>query len=932
MKKRCGTRRRRGFFCQYINGTKGVISLFLAILMVPFVSIAGALINAARINSAVAVFDEALCNASNSTLGTYDQFLKKRFGLLAMSQDTSAMGGSYSVQNLISDTFNRYMEENLGVLSNTYFNAVSSAAGVYPLSDTDVLLAEVLEYGKYTVPTKMAIDGLSLDDWMNKLTKNISWLGGAFKTAGSTLDMGNSLSDCQEKLNDLKESLSKCETQKSAAGSAYSSFEAAVNHYNDMVDEMKEEVAKCEKRVARAQAALHPDYPETYQELEAAQRELEETRREYHDRLIPLRNAVKAEKAAYAGELTELAEKVKAAGEDTLEAQTGVETVFEKSEALVKNVVTNVYDAKKDAVSTEIKDLEAQKEKAEENKDKAAAAEAEKGIAQSKDRKTGLDNQNKVISEIIDNGVGAMDNIEDFSGRDYKTDYQNLYTKIIDLRNRVRPPYAPDSGYSVTAADERMEAAGSYSQELSLPLASAEVESMMSALAEKVTNSSFFTVLKALVNFIQAMFEFSGLWKDDKLNGDISSIRSGLPSRRTPTRSEFEEGDKTRSEYYKSIMGAYASGSLNMSSVTDMESTLNAIQGDINNISAACGEIKWYNVLFKLGEILGAVISMAGHLLSLGEQFEKMIGTAVGERMLLAGYIGYNTSNRTTYKEPLLAGEKCSLPPVAASTLDSLAGTPTEPSGGTYSGIFRGAETEYIIWGSSSEETNQTLLFLIVYLIRLFSNIGVLLMDPEIEAVASAAGAASMGIGYVVVLFLYCMAEPFVDSVILVNGGDLPIVKLRAYLTPSGIPDLLDAFTTLTIPDGTKNDMYTKAKKVLGEEGSSLPESYQAAVKAAGSGIGSKLANGFTVNYTQTLILIMLFLPSPETMLRRLGDVVQMEAVYHAAHSGIATYGFDLDKSYTYLRASGSFTANEFIRLSDTGALNSTNRVIYRGY
>ena len=61
--KRCGKPRKKR-----INGTRGVISLFLAILMLPFVSVGGALLNAARVNSAVAVFDEALCNASDSTL------------------------------------------------------------------------------------------------------------------------------------------------------------------------------------------------------------------------------------------------------------------------------------------------------------------------------------------------------------------------------------------------------------------------------------------------------------------------------------------------------------------------------------------------------------------------------------------------------------------------------------------------------------------------------------------------------------------------------------------------------------------------------------------------------------------------------------------------------------------------------------------------
>lgn len=85
-----------------INGVRGTIALYLAILMVPFVMIAGSLITASRINSAAAIFDEALCNASGSTLGTYDKFLKSRFGLLAMQQDISGKAVDYTVEDLIS--------------------------------------------------------------------------------------------------------------------------------------------------------------------------------------------------------------------------------------------------------------------------------------------------------------------------------------------------------------------------------------------------------------------------------------------------------------------------------------------------------------------------------------------------------------------------------------------------------------------------------------------------------------------------------------------------------------------------------------------------------------------------------------------------------------------------------------------------------------
>jgi len=40
---------------------------------------------------------------------------------------------------------------------------------------------------------------------------------------------------------------------------------------------------------------------------------------------------------------------------------------------------------------------------------------------------------------------------------------------------------------------------------------------------------------------------------------------------------------------------------------------------------------------------------------------------------------------------------------------------------------------------------------------------------------------------------------------------------------------------------------------------------------------------------------------------------------------------FDLGKSYTYLRSSGNFTSNEFMKISNS-PWNSTKRVMYRGY
>ena len=162
--------------------------------MVPFATIAGALINVGRINSAVAIFDEALCNASNSALGTYDEFIRKRFGLMAMSQDTSDGGsrfgyaqGNYTADMFVNDLFSYYMEKNLESLSNTYSAVELEAIGLYPLSDPAILKNAVTQSQTFPVMAKFVTDWGSLDDMIAGLTKNFKLLSSveSLLTSGS---------------------------------------------------------------------------------------------------------------------------------------------------------------------------------------------------------------------------------------------------------------------------------------------------------------------------------------------------------------------------------------------------------------------------------------------------------------------------------------------------------------------------------------------------------------------------------------------------------------------------------------------------------------------------------------------------------------------------------------------------------------------------
>ena len=70
--------------------TCGAISLMLALLIVPFYSVAGIMVEMSRYKSALSGLDDAVNTSAMAVLAQYDQFLMDRFGLFAIGQSESS--------------------------------------------------------------------------------------------------------------------------------------------------------------------------------------------------------------------------------------------------------------------------------------------------------------------------------------------------------------------------------------------------------------------------------------------------------------------------------------------------------------------------------------------------------------------------------------------------------------------------------------------------------------------------------------------------------------------------------------------------------------------------------------------------------------------------------------------------------------------------
>lgn len=1001
MKKGFGKRMRK-----YVNGTKGVISLFLACLLVPFTTIAGSLVNAARVDSAVAIFDEALCNASNSALGTYDEFLRKRFGLLAMSQEVYGKSDALNqdaVSDLISDTFEYYLQQNLGALNNTYITSDSSATGVYSLADKDVLLYQVLDYSKYTVPTKLVAEGLSLNTLIKSLESQIPEKGILdLVTAGT--GAASSVATLATDLDKLKTAVANEETATTDYVLKYNAFEAKVASYVDTKEEMENELAKIQGEIDQANAKIK-EYSEKVTEIKKQIQELENQVAQLEEE----KKGKEIEKAA-----SKDSNKIKALSEeiDSLEAQiTSLEQDIEPLETELsdwetalssqKTALTNAqgrysttkqtYETKLDTIETEagtckseystsistlitclgttgdalnvvqkdIKDVgsavtevattvttNAIDKAKEENKQKIEKLKKEYDSATDQKTKDSLKEQ---MSELEKDEV-SLENNETVAGaikdtynstmnsvsKDFSTvtisDYQGYVGKLEGIKKNV-------DAYDVSNIKGKLDKSLYYVSITEL-FTSADVEAAEKNLVSQIASESIWGILKVFTSFIEALFNIALIY-DPKLAVIIDTqyykdTYGGLPAEKDRTVYPLNEGeasDAALSEYYKSLIGGYESNDNDISESMDIWELIKRIFSNIGTITLNVGKITTGIALLDLAGTITALVDAATDLKDCITDAATYLSKAIaslGNKILLSGYASYMTSNRTTYTKKALndtpfnlRGQSTSADisvPVLSDFM-ALFNTINNVTDGEKQKCFVGAETEYIIFGFSSELGNQSAAFASIYLVRILADVVTIATDPEVSSIAAACTIAAP-----FVYIIYIFVEPLVDTLILVNGESLSLIKNYVYLTPTGLKSLISKFTSI----GLNTEKMDQVKISFTEKiGASKYADMQAVF---GTSTDSKDSKFLTVDYTETLMIIMTIFTSTDNILSRLSNIIQMEAVEYKQNKIVSNGLFDLDYSYTYIRAEADFSMNEFIKISEDEGLRSKKRIIYRGY
>ncbi len=868
---------------KYINGGKGVVSLFLCLIMTPVLSVASALVEFSRYQNTESVFQEVMDCASLSTMANYDAYLQERFGLFAVSQDCD-----------IGAVYGDSLRKNSAVMEGVSLGDEITAGGTLPLSETGVIKRQILDFSESTVLTEIILEDLHLQDLLDELDKlmNISGM----------LDVLNSMSDMTTKVRELVESgeaflekLNSAVTQVETLKTNATAFASAIA---DLCRKIKEDGTAVDYTTPESESdslqAVAEKYLADIQTVYDSTAALIDSVTALKDTVTGLPDALEALKTDY----QEAADAVAAVGDSfsnisqsshTGSAGEGSGDIQDVSgeatslyEELLKNIEKAIDDATENLSSSTIDAL------------KSAAD----GLAQKLVDELGLD-------------VAKRWNLAEYYrlplSDDAKADLKDLLS--------VLPEVWEDGSYDglIQLLKEKYIPSVLYMDFSSI------VNSVERAVQQAKDNfveeakASIGEILSNLVNTITSLFSLD-VFYDGSLNAylDEATISTLLSD------SGYRGGEEENP--YVNLLNAISS-----------------MIGAVNTFVDSIGSLNFFGMIDGIAKLINSIKETVTAIVNLTAKTVEKIGELVcwvadgqwekfGELLLMAGYMTHNLPNRTLAGrkevslnggiacQTILEGQTLTGFPYAdiqtpakqleggLADISALAGFLERTQTGGTDQMFRGAELEYILAGTPSEVMNQAVVFMQIYFLRLLLDLVPVFTDPAVSTMAASATIACWAV-YLIVAF----AEPLCDTVLLVNGSEqVCFVKRSCYLTPTGVDNFLTALTDVisksdAIKDSAKDTM---SQAISGKLGAKAPNVQF---------MDGVLKSGYD---THCLILLM-FTTTTDDMLRRLANIVQLEANYHYTQSD-TPYTFDIARAYTGISASADAEFDSFIRIFQT--------------
>ena len=865
---------------KYINGIRGAISLFLAVIMTPFLTIAMALVETGRYNSAVSVLDEAMGISSTATLANYDEYLHKRWGLLAADQGIN-----------LDALYGSYLSTNAGVLGSSLTLENQSAEGIYPLGDPEILESQILEFSKLNAPTLMAENFLNLSYLIDKLEEL-----GQFDNIVASLNGGVGVIDSTVTLVDYTEDLVEDATNLDAYSQTY---EERYTAFSDAVNDLIEALGE-----TRPDGEEDPEGAAAYDANINTLRINAETARTSYSEIL---GNISETLSDYKTKMTQCQESLSGIGTNALGAASSLgelrQTRLDKSQRKRDN---------KREIERMQRDGFAENDPTYQNLLRERDT-IERELAQ-------LETQIGVLEAASDGGEevtsGWQDTFESYDDAVIGTiiqSFDSMKTSVDD--------YSISFVTSETASLDEMiyhsVAVGGY-------ISASEINSYLTQQEQKLQNGSLSALLEGMTSFYNSIFQMTLLY-DPELSAylDVDYYNQnlgGLPG------------------------GNAANGGVIqiIHNIADTITAIRNFKEDLSHWKFGQALLKLKEIIVNIVNLFEALVQFAcgivRNILDLFQGCDRLYySTYVTFNLSCRTDDDFKCMTGYTLEdlpEQEIVGNNGTVFDDLVALIDAVQGY-VNGSGDDIT--FSGAELEYILYGSNSEVANQLYTFCALYLIRFLLDIAPVVANTEVQELA-----AATTFGYPVVIGLEMVLEPLIETIFLVNGESFSIYDKTVFLTPTGLPTMINKM--ISVARVTAQESEVLKEELVNAFGATMDDyEYQEYLYENRDNNNNDddddddddddnyTSELLKFNYREYCFMLLLLTVTKEQQLARLQNLIQTETLYYYQQKGV-DYTFDLRSSYTYLRTEADVKVKQMLPALIDSSLFEITREQYRGY
>ena len=829
------------------RGARGAISILLCLLLTPFVTVALGLVEYARYQQVVELCDEVYELTGISVLSDYDSYLHERYGLLATSQTNDLGTNGVSL-----------LEENIEMLGNQVELDGISVDGALPLTNVPMLQQQVVDVSELTATTAVLAKDLKLEDLLDQLA-GLDGVDEFLGTVDSLADFTDAIREAVEKLEALK--------------TAVDDLATGLNGVTSTANTLAADMAAFYQKLSQEGITLPADA--TAEEITAALESFQETYQGDYTSLL------ETGKSLY-NQLKALPDKLDAVKSAADEFKTAVEAAKTAAEAVVSSNETDPDGSISEAATETLEDVLVEME---ELVDDALSDLTDNAIQAGKD----------TVNEIIDTAL------EDMGLKDVVDRYQQIAdgsyfsSPMTDMAKQDLTEFL--QSVHTVCQSHSADAMVNYFKSLLIPdidinpgRLSSEIQAILSQATGELINDSMERVgelLSDLVKLVRDLFDLN-LFYDERLDAFVNAA-----------------GDNPSG--YQDFLSAL--GSL-LTAAEDFGASI--AKGGLDGAVGAL--VAMYDMFKSIGKVMGAIKTIVEeNMKSIWRIVEDVAsGDTRGlyEGLLISGYMRHNLPCRLDadylvdgdegaptgltgfsfgdIPQPATTG-KTGTPPVGFAGLATFIKNMQQGYGSDK--MFKAAQLEYIRAGTNSEIANQAITFFDLYFLRLLLDLPAVFRDGEVKGIASAATVAAW-----VVYIIYVLVEPFCDTLLLVNGSEVPFVKGKCWLVPSQLPEFISKMGEAVADDPLKSELNAWMSK---------------------SGFGSDTSgetSGDGIDYRTHMLILLLVFVEPDVQIERLQDLIEMEAKVYYEEQGET---FQMSKTYTAVSVTAHADLNPLFDLGE---------------